>query len=169
MRIDSPYHDYNSHKHARKDEMEHYTANEHIPFHYQTSCTSPGSTCTSKHYIKDSMDRKVTVNGRSYDCSGMRISSIMDENRFGMSSADHSVKVWRTFHWEWENLTLRPSANYLFYSFTVECLEKNRQRLHLASIALSQGLISSDEYCLKQKEFVNAFSFFWVKTKTILA
>jgi len=111
---------HNSHKHSTKDEREMYTANEHSKF------SPTHSRSTSPDPNNNNSDRKgrVYVNGKEYDCSGIRISAIVDEVRF------------------------------------VDCLEKNRQRLQLANVALTQGLITPEEYAFKQREFINAFTFF---------
>jgi len=106
--------EFNTHKHAHKDETELYLAKEHSNNRRISPIQSP----------RDNSDRKITVKGRTYECTGIRISNINDEVRF------------------------------------VECLEKNRQRLQLANIALNNGLITPEEYATKQREFMNAFTFF---------
>lgn len=51
-------------------------------------------------------------------------------------------------------------VNVLTFSLPVDSLLKNKQRLHLAKVALTEGLISPQEYERKQREFLCAFNFF---------
>jgi len=123
-------------KHAHKDGLELFRANEHShnsnnnsPHTTTTTTTTSTKRCntpntSSPSSPKESGERKVTVHGRTYDCQGVKISNVSDEIRF------------------------------------VESLETNKKRLQLANVALSQGLITPEEYAIKQREFINAFTFF---------
>ena len=73
----SPPHQLPTDKHAQREGIDLYIASEHS---FAVIKRSPSSTNVSSP--KD--EKKVTVNGRTYDCTGIRISNISDEVRFGM-------------------------------------------------------------------------------------
>jgi len=94
------YHNgYSSHKHSPKDRLELFTAKEHATQHNNdtriselgSANVSPSGKATILNH--NNTERKITVKGRMYECTGIRVSAVVDEIRFVESLENNKKRL----------------------------------------------------------------------------